>query len=145
MHFTAPKLSQALAFDQCPHASVLQRICRHGPWQIPFAITATSLGVHFMAVSSPMSVATADAARDARVPRREVIHPLWVRITHWINALAVILMIGSGWEIYNASPLFAFAFPRSTTLGGWLAGALLRHFAAMCLLVLNGLPSVALR
>jgi thiosulfate reductase cytochrome b subunit len=72
-------------------------------------------------------------------PAEPVIHPLWVRITHWINALAVIVMIGSGWEIYNASPLFAFTFPHSITLGRWLAGALLLHFAAMWILVVNGL------
>ncbi len=68
-----------------------------------------------------------------------VIHPAWVRITHWVNALAVVLMTMSGWEIYNASPLFGFAFPRSVTIGGWLAGALLWHFAAMWLLVVNGI------
>ena len=54
-----------------------------------------------------------------------VIHPAWVRVTHWINAIAMLVMIGSGWEIYNASPLFGFRFPGSITLGGWLAGALL--------------------
>jgi thiosulfate reductase cytochrome b subunit len=68
-----------------------------------------------------------------------VVHPLWVRLTHWINVLAVALMIGSGWEIYNASPLFSFIFPPSITLGGWLAGALLWHFAAMWLFAINGL------
>ena len=74
-------------------------------------------------------------------PKREVIyrHTIAVRLTHWINALATIVMIGSGWEIYNASPLFPFTFPKSVTLGGWLAGALLWHFAAMWLLVVNGL------
>ena len=64
----------------------------------------------------------------------KVIHPVWVRVVHWINALAMILMIMSGWQIYNASPLFDFTFSRSITLGGWLAGALLWHFAAMWLL-----------
>jgi thiosulfate reductase cytochrome b subunit len=73
-----------------------------------------------------------------------VIHPAWVRITHWINAVAVLVMIGSGWEIYNASPLFGFRFPGSITLGGWLAGALLWHFAAMWLLAINGLVYLAL-
>jgi len=68
-----------------------------------------------------------------------LVHPAYVRVTHWINALAMIVMIGSGWEIYNASPLFPFTFPKSITLGGWLAGALLWHFAAMWLLVVNGL------
>ena len=68
-----------------------------------------------------------------------VIHPLVVRITHWLNALAVLAMIASGWRIYNASPLFDWKFPAELTLGGWLAGALQWHFAAMWLLALNGL------
>jgi thiosulfate reductase cytochrome b subunit len=80
----------------------------------------------------------------AQPPREAVIHPLYVRITHWINALAVLILIGSGWQIYNASPLFAFTFPGSLTLGGWLAGGLLWHFAAMWLLVANGLVYVVL-
>jgi len=75
---------------------------------------------------------------------RLVIHPAWVRVTHWINAVAMLVMIGSGWEIYNASPLFGFTFPRSITLGGWLAGALLWHFAAMWVLAVNGLIYIAL-
>ena len=86
---------------------------------------------------------TIEAAHDRALvpvaPAGDVIHPLWVRLTHWINALAVAVMIGSGWQIYNASPLFPFAFPPAITLGGWLAGALLWHFAAMWLLVVNGL------
>ena len=81
-------------------------------------------------------------AADARVTH--VIHPAWVRITHWINALAMLVMIGSGWEIYNASPLFGFSFPGSITLGGWLAGALLWHLAAMWVLAVNGIVYVTL-
>src|SRR3954465_12877305 len=73
-----------------------------------------------------------------------VIHPVWVRITHWTNAVAMLVMIGSGWEIYNASPLFPFTFPGSITLGGWLAGALPWHFAAMWLLAGNGIVYVGL-
>ncbi|MGJ4908924.1 cytochrome b/b6 domain-containing protein [Bradyrhizobium sp. HKCCYLS2033] len=69
----------------------------------------------------------------------KVIQPAWVRVMHWINAAAMIMMIMSGWQIYNASPLFDFRFDRSFTLGGWLGGALLWHFAAMWLLMLNGL------
>ena len=76
-------------------------------------------------------------------PSHPVIHPVWVRVTHWINAFAMLVMIGSGWEIYNASPLFGFTFPGSITLGGWLAGALLWHFAAMWLLAVNGIIYVA--
>jgi thiosulfate reductase cytochrome b subunit len=74
-----------------------------------------------------------------------IIHPRWVRITHWINALAIFIMIGSGWQIYDASPLFDFLqFPPALSLGGWLAGALLWHFAAMWLLVVNGIVYVTL-
>jgi thiosulfate reductase cytochrome b subunit len=74
-----------------------------------------------------------------REPATKVIQPAWVRAMHWANAVAMILMIMSGWQIYNASPLFGFTFPRSITLGGWLGGALLWHFAAMWLLMVNGL------
>ena len=77
-------------------------------------------------------------------PKKAVIHPRWVRVCHWINALAILVMIGSGWQIYNASPLFGFVFPREIALGNWLAGALLWHFAAMWVLVINGLVYLAL-
>ena len=75
---------------------------------------------------------------------RAVIHPAWVRVCHWVNAIAILVMIGSGWQIYNASPLFGFVFPRSIALGNWLAGALLWHFAAMWVLVVNGIVYVTL-
>jgi len=71
--------------------------------------------------------------------RDMLIHPLVVRITHWVNVLAVLIMITSGWSIYNASPLFGFEFPYPITLGGWLAGALQWHFAGMWLFAINGL------
>ena len=83
---------------------------------------------------------TAGPIRTGRIERRPSPgHPLWLRLTHWLNALAVVLMVMSGWRIYNASPLFDFRFPDEITLGGWLAGAILWHFAAMWLLVVNGL------
>ncbi|MFL9934169.1 cytochrome b/b6 domain-containing protein [Paraburkholderia sp. RL18-103-BIB-C] len=66
------------------------------------------------------------------------IHPVWVRVIHWINAAAVIVMCLSGWQVYNASPIFkAIWFPNSITLGGWLGGALLWHFTVMWILVAN--------
>lgn len=80
------------------------------------------------------------------------LHPAIVRITHWLNAIAVIVMIGSGWRIYNNEPIFHWlAFPITVTLGGdpdltyklngdaGFSNALLWHFAAMWLLVVNGL------
>ena len=87
---------------------------------------------------------TAEAATTVAPSSSRTIHPIWVRITHWVNAVAIVVMIGSGWEIYNASPLFPFSFSRTITIGGWLAGALLWHFAAMWLFVVNGLVYVML-
>ena len=85
-----------------------------------------------------MSSLAASDQRTVATPAK-VIQPAWVRAMHWTNAVAMILMIMSGWQIYNASPLFAFKFAKSITLGDWLGGALLWHFAAMWLLMVNGL------
>jgi thiosulfate reductase cytochrome b subunit len=89
-----------------------------------------------------MSSLAATGTDTAQAPAR-AIQPAWVRTMHWINAFAMILMIMSGWQIYNASPLFGFSFSRDITLGGWLGGALLWHFAAMWLLMINGLAYLA--
>ena len=78
---------------------------------------------------------------------RGMIHPRWVRITHWINVIAMFVMVTSGWRIYNASPLFPFTFPPAITIGDefdGLQGALLWHFAAMWLLAVNGVIYVVL-
>ena len=81
-------------------------------------------------------------AAPARRPRR--LHPLALRIMHWVNALAMILMIGSGWEIYNDEVIFGWLhFPHWMTIGGGPEGALQWHFAAMWLLMLNGLCYLA--
>lgn len=65
-------------------------------------------------------------------------HPLLIRITHWVNFLALSIMVASGFRIYNAAPFFPFEFPSVLTLGGWLAGARQWHFFAMWLFVVNG-------
>lgn len=72
------------------------------------------------------------------------IHPGWLRVCHWLNALAVLVLVASGWRIYNAAPFFPFEFPAALTLGGWLGGALQWHFAAMWLLAANGGAYLAL-
>jgi thiosulfate reductase cytochrome b subunit len=73
------------------------------------------------------------------------VQPLWLRITHWLNAFAILIMVTSGWQIYNASPIFrSLTFPSTITLGGWLGGALQWHFAAMWLLVANFIVYVAM-
>src|SRR3954463_4101456 len=72
------------------------------------------------------------------------LHPLALRIMHWVNALAMILMIASGWEIYNDEVIFGWLhFPHWLTIGGGAEGALQWHFAAMWLLMINGLCYLA--
>src|ERR1700736_2764974 len=93
-------------------------------------------------METAMSRITADRTEPAVASR--TIHPVWVRVCHWTNAFAMTLMVMSGWQIYNASPLFNFTFSRSITLGDWLGGALLWHFAAMWILMVNGLVYLAL-
>ncbi len=72
------------------------------------------------------------------------VHPAWLRATHWLNVLAVVVMVASGWRIYNAAPFWPFTLPSELTLGGWLGGALQWHFAGMWLLGANGLMYLAL-
>ena len=86
--------------------------------------------------SSTMPAAMAGAGT---TPRDDTIFPLWLRLSHWLNALGVVLMVMSGWRIFNASPFYEFTFPGAITLGGWLGGALKWHFAAMWIIFLNGL------
>lgn len=88
---------------------------------------------------SETTMTSSIAAQDAATLPRPLIQPAWVRVLHWINAAAMTAMIMSGWQIYNASPLFDFTFSPMITLGGWLGGALLWHFAAMWVLMVNGL------
>ncbi|MEP7344383.1 MAG: cytochrome b/b6 domain-containing protein [Gemmatimonadaceae bacterium] len=88
----------------------------------------------------------------AKVAQRSVRHHVIVRVTHWVNAVALTLMIGSGLRIFNAYPAFAprgetfccYPFegkpiPAFLTFGGWLGGARNWHFAMMWVLALNGL------
>lgn len=86
----------------------------------------------------------AESREEGRIAAaRVLVHPLVVRITHWVNVIAMVIMVLSGWRIYNASPIFAFKFPSEWTLGGWLGGALQWHFAAMWMLALNGIVYLA--
>lgn len=67
-------------------------------------------------------------------------HPLPLRIMHWVNAISMILMVMSGWKIYNDEVIFGFLhFPDQITLGIWAQHALQWHFFVMWILVLNGL------
>ena len=84
------------------------------------------------------------AGAETREPEAVVVHPRWLRVAHWLNVLAVLVLVPSGWRIYNAAPFFDFRFPNEITLGGWLAGAVQWHFAAMWLLAVNGLVYLVL-
>jgi thiosulfate reductase cytochrome b subunit len=67
-------------------------------------------------------------------------HPLTIRIVHWTNAVAMTVMIMSGWKIYNDEVLFGFLhFPEQIVLGVWAQHALQWHFAFMWVLTVNGL------
>jgi Ni/Fe-hydrogenase b-type cytochrome subunit len=83
-------------------------------------------------------------------------HHWIVRLTHWVNAVALTLMVGSGLRIFNAYPAFArrgesfccwpwegHRAPGWSTFGGWLAGARNWHFAMMWVLALNGMVYLA--
>jgi thiosulfate reductase cytochrome b subunit len=85
-----------------------------------------------------MSVISSSPISSAKRSRH--LHPLPVRIMHWVNAFAMIIMIGSGWKIYNDEVLFGWLhFPDWITIGGEMQGALQWHFFAMWLLMVNGL------
>jgi thiosulfate reductase cytochrome b subunit len=67
------------------------------------------------------------------------LHPLPLRIMHWINAIAIFIMIGSGWKIYNDDVIFGFLhFPDSVVIGKWAQYGLQWHFFGMWIFVLNG-------
>jgi thiosulfate reductase cytochrome b subunit len=85
-----------------------------------------------------------DMQMDEKPGCSAVIHPWWLRVCHWMNAAAIVIMTLSGWRIYNASPLFDFRFPGEITLGGWLGGALQWHFAAMWIFAANGVIYLAM-
>jgi len=71
--------------------------------------------------------------------RRRPIHPWPLRLMHWLNVVAIVMMIGSGLQIYDASPLFGFVVPPLFTIGGWLGAGIAWHLAFMWLLLANGL------
>lgn len=89
-----------------------------------------------------MSVSDFSIARD--IPKSRRLHPLPLRIMHWVNAITMIVMIMSGWKIYNDEVIFGFLhFPEAIVLGVWAQHGLQWHFLGMWVLVLNGLAYLA--
>jgi thiosulfate reductase cytochrome b subunit len=77
-------------------------------------------------------------AGGARAQRR--LHPVPVRLMHWINAAAMFIMITSGWGIYDDYVIIpGLHFAQAVRLGSWAVPSLLWHFAGMWLLAVNGL------
>lgn len=89
----------------------------------------------------------------APVPARGVRRHHWiVRLTHWLNAIALTGLVASGLQIYQAFPHFGqkgnvypvpnpfdmYRFPRWARLGGWLGGGLQWHFALAWIFLLSG-------
>ncbi|QTL02018.1 cytochrome b/b6 domain-containing protein [Aquabacter sp. L1I39] len=76
--------------------------------------------------------------------RARRLHPLPLRIMHWVNAVTMVVMIMSGWKIYNDEVIFGFLhFPEEIVLGVWAQHGLQWHFLGMWVLVLNGLAYLA--
>ncbi|HKM87247.1 MAG TPA: cytochrome b/b6 domain-containing protein [Xanthobacteraceae bacterium] len=68
------------------------------------------------------------------------LHPLPVRVMHWTNAVAIFIMIGSGWKIYNDDVIFGWLhFPDAVVIGKWAQYGLQWHFFGMWIFVINGL------
>jgi thiosulfate reductase cytochrome b subunit len=81
--------------------------------------------------------APSNGSASAKVRR---LHPLPLRIMHWTNAVAIFIMIGSGWKIYNDDVILGFLhFPDSLVIGKWAQYGLQWHFFGMWIFVLNGL------
>jgi Ni/Fe-hydrogenase b-type cytochrome subunit len=101
-----------------------------------------------VAVPSTETVAEAD---EPALVRAAYEHPLPIRITHWVNAISLFVMVTSGLRIFRAFPSFGpkipekvlLDIPKSLTLGGWLGGALQWHFTFMWLFAAGGLFYVA--
>jgi thiosulfate reductase cytochrome b subunit len=87
-----------------------------------------------------MSMPAVTSAQPIKAPRLHRLHPLPLRIMHWINAIAIFIMIGSGWKIYNDDVIFGVLhFPDWLVIGKWAQHGLQWHFFGMWIFVLNGL------
>jgi thiosulfate reductase cytochrome b subunit len=80
------------------------------------------------------------AAVESTTRKEQRLHPLALRIMHWVNAVAIFIMIGSGWRIYNDDVLFGWLhFPDFLVIGKWAQYGLQWHFFGMWIFVLNGI------
>ena len=74
-------------------------------------------------------------------------HPWVVRFTHWVNAVALFVMVGSGLQIFRAFPSFGakipqkdlLHWPKGIAIGGWLGGGLQWHMTFLWIYIASGL------
>lgn len=85
----------------------------------------------------------AHSSAQSPTPGRRL-HPLAIRVMHWVNAAVMLVMITSGWGIYDDDVIIrGLHFAGAVRLGDWAAWSLNWHFAGMWLLTLNGLAYLA--
>jgi len=96
-------------------------------------------GDHEIEFMNPVKDKTPDISHPSlRAGRR--LHPWPVRVMHWINAVVMLVMITSGWGIYDDDVIIrGFHFSPFWRLGDWAAWSLNWHFAGMWFLIINGL------
>src|SRR5271154_275106 len=113
---------------------------------VPGAASIDAVAAKSDFVERPETEAVADTPEPELV-RAAYEHPLPIRITHWVNAISLFVMITSGLRIFRAFPSFGpkipekvlLDIPRSLTLGGWLGGALQWHFTFMWFFAASGI------
>jgi len=96
--------------------------------------------------SRPQPAPSDSPEMQADLVRAAYEHPIAIRITHWVNALSLFVMITSGLRIFRAFPSFGpkipqqdfIDIPKALTLGGWLGGALQWHFTFMWIFAASG-------
>src|ERR1700745_412517 len=68
------------------------------------------------------------------------LHPWPLRIMHWFNAVVMLIMITSGWGIYDDDVIIrGFHFSLFWRLGDWAAWSVTVPFAGMWFFAINGM------
>ena len=92
-----------------------------------------------------------ESAKTGEVEQAAYEHPWAVRFSHWLNAVSLLVMVASGFQIFRAFPSFGakipqkdlLNWPKSLAIGGWLGGALQWHLTFMWIYLGTGLVYVA--
>jgi Ni/Fe-hydrogenase b-type cytochrome subunit len=99
-----------------------------------------------MSPAVPKKIMTWEAKKSGASFRAAYEHPYLVRLCHWINSVALLVLIASGLRIFRAFPSFGpkipqkdfIHIPAQLTLGGWLGGALQWHFTFLWIYIATG-------